>query len=153
MEESSQVVDLSSALPTDTEILEIKYRGTDKGTGWKITIAGPGHPKTVAASKDHSRDQLRKARAIEQAQANGRKYKAEDDTPEEVARRNVDLIVQRIVGWSPDPLFKSISDEPIAFSHAAAVDLLLRHDMGWALGQIADFLSSDTAFTQASAKT
>lgn len=145
------VLDLSAAVPVDVDVLEIKYPGSEKATGWKIELAGPGHAKTVAASRDIARDALKKSKAIEQANANGRKYKADEETPDDLARKNVTLIVQRIIGWSPDPLFKQISETPIAFSQAAALDMLLRPDMGWVLSQIADFLRSDAAFTQASA--
>lgn len=148
-----QVLDLSAAVPADVDEFEIKYPGTDKGTGWKIQMAGPGHPRTIVAANDAARDALRKARAIEQAQANGRKYKAEEETPDDLARRNVTLIVQRIIGWSPDPLFKKIGEKPIAFSEGAAIEMLLRPDMSWVLAQIADFVRSDAAFTRASAKT
>lgn len=148
-----KVLDLSAAVPADVDVLEIKYPGSGEGTGWKIELAGPSHAKTVALAKDIAREQLQKAKRIEQAQANGRKYKVDDENADDIARRNVTLIAQRIIGWSPDPLFKQISDQPIAFSEAAAIDLLLRFDMGWVLGQISDFLRDDASFTQASAKT
>lgn len=150
-----EALDLSAAVPVDSSVLEIKYPGIDppKLTGWKIELAGPGHPKTVALSAEISREQLRKLNAIEKAQVNGKKYQPDDESAGERAQRNVTRLVQRIINWSPDPVFKTVSDKPITFSEKAAVDLLLRPDMGWVLEQIADYLRSDVAFTQASAKT
>src|SRR5690242_702696 len=145
----SDVLDLSGSIPSDSAMLEIILPG-GKPSGWKIELAGPAHPKTVAAADDVMRERLQKEKAIEFAQVNGRKYKVDEETPDDRARRNVSRIVQRIIGWSPDPLFKHIDDKPIAFSEKAATDLLLRPDMGWVLSQIADYLMSETAFTNGS---
>lgn len=153
MTDAASVLDLSTAIPAESAVVEILYPGTSKPTGWKIEIAGPAHPKTIAMTNDAARERLNKERAIEFAQINGRKWKTDDETPEDRARRNVTRLVGRIIGWSPDPVFRNVQVEPIVFSEKAAVDLLLREDMGWVLSQIADYITSETAFTQASATT
>src|SRR6185312_11378145 len=126
----SDVLDLSSAMPVDTAFVEILHPGTGAPTGWKIELAGPAHPKTVALGKDLSRVNLRRQAQIEAQQANGRKVKPDVEEPEDRARRNVSSLVARIIGWAPNPVFKNVSPEPIAFSEKVAVDLLLRPDMG-----------------------
>ena len=63
----------------------------------------------------------------------------------------VGRLVRRIISWSPDPVFPQIGPDPVAFSERAATALLLRKDMAWALNQIAEYLTSETAFTQRSA--
>ena len=147
-------LDLSTALPADSGILEIRLPGSDKPTGWKIELAGPAHAKTIALGQDLARERLRKEAQAEAAQVNGRKYKPDLESVDERNLRNVTRIVQRIVGWSmhghAGPIFKQVSPEPIAFSEKTAVDLLMRPDMGWVLGQIADYLTSEAAFTQGS---
>lgn len=146
------VLDLSAAIPVDSATIDILLPGSDKPSGWRIELAGPGHPKTVAVSQEVSRERLDKEKAIEFAQVNGRKWKTDGETPEERAQRNVTRVVRRIIGWSPPPVFKHINDgKPIEFSETAAVDLLLRPEMGWVLAQIADYLNAERAFTQGSA--
>ena len=142
--------DLSAALPTDTAMIDIVYPG-GQPTGWKIELAGPSHPKTIAVSDETAREQLQKEKAIEFAQVNGRKWKTDVETPDERADRVVGRLVRRIVGWSPDPVFRQVGPEPITFSDSAAKALFLRKDMAWALNQIAEYLTSETAFTQRSA--
>ena len=143
-------VDLSALTPTDSALLEILAPG-GKPTGWKIELAGPAHAKTVAVAEDAMRERLQKEKAIEFAQVNGRKYKVDDETPDERAQRNVGRLVKRIIGWSPDPLFKQVGPEPISFSEENATKLLLRPDMSWVLSQIAEYVMSEMAFTQGSA--
>lgn len=144
-------LDLSAAVPAETATIEIVYPGSGKPTGWKIELAGPAHPNSVELGHEIMRETLAKEARAEQAAVNGRKYKAEQDEPQERARRNVTRIVGRIVGWSPAPTFPQVSKEPLIFSKAVAIDLLMRPDMGWVLGQIADYLTSESAFTKGSA--
>ena len=144
-------VDLSAFVPNDSAVLEILGNGVP--TGWKIELAGPSHPKTVEVANEAMRERLQKEKAVEFAQVNGRKYKVDDESPDERAHRNVSRLVKRILGWSPNPVFKNIGDEPIVFSEEAATKLLLRPDMSWVLAQIADYVMSETAFTQRSVPT
>lgn len=149
--EQAPALDLSSALPLESFVLDILHQGTGQPTGWKIELAGPAHPKTVALGKELSRERLTKEARVEAQMANGRKVKPEIEDPDERARRNVASIVARIIGWSPNPIVNSISTAPIAFSEKAAIDMLLRPEMAWVLGQIAEYLASERAFTQGSA--
>lgn len=144
-------LDLSAAIPTDTAVIDIFYPGTSRPTGWRIELAGPSHPRTVAVGDEAARESLQKEKAIEFAQVNGRKWKTDAETPDERAERIVGRLVRRIVSWSPDPTFPQIGPNPIAFSESAATTLFLRKDMAWALNQIAEYLTSETAFTRRSA--
>lgn len=148
----SEGLDLSGTVYSASEIFEPVVPGSDKKTGWRIELAGPSHPKTVALSEDVTRERLNREKAVEFAQVNGRKWKPDDETPDERAKRTVTRLVKRIVGWSPNPLFKFFSPEPIQFSEEKAVELFLRPEMGGYLGQLADRFMSEAAFTQGSAK-
>lgn len=150
-ESSISVIDLSAASAglKDTAMLDIVLPGQNQPSGFRVELAGPAHPKSIALSDEVSRERIRKELEIEAKQVNGRKYKPEEDTPDERARRNVTRIVKRIVGWSPNPTFDG---KTIEFSESAAVDLLLKPEMGWLLIQIADYLTNETAFMASFAK-
>jgi hypothetical protein len=165
--EQAIVLDLSSAMPVDSAFLEILHPATGAATGWVIELAGPAHAKSVALGKELSRERLAKEARLEAQMANGRKVKPEIEDPEERGRRNVGHVVARIIGWSmlgkagedgkrptigPGPIFSKVAPDPIVFSEKAATDLLLRPDMAWVLGQIAEYLASERAFTQGSAQ-
>lgn len=142
-----EAADLSSFLPQDTAVLAVKDASGTRATGWAITFAGPSHPKAVAWANNRARQELGRAAQIEAAQVNGRKFKPEQRSPEDVARDNVGWVVARIVDWTP----VKIGGEVIAFSEAAATELLMRPDMGWVLAQAVEFLGAVENFTPASA--
>jgi hypothetical protein len=147
---SEQVVaDLSAGLPMDTADLHIVFPGTNKRTGWIITCAGPGHPKTIAANQESERERLHRAAQIERAQVNNRKWKGDDDiTPDENLRKIVSGVVARIVSWTP----VDFGQGPIEFSDKAAIDLFMDPKKGAYFGQVVDFLTAERAFMKDSAK-
>lgn len=144
-------LDLSASIPAQTAWIDICYQGTTKPTGWRIELAGPAHPKTIAAAEETSREQLDREKAIEFAQVNGRKFKKDNETVAERREKVVRSICRRIVGWEPPPKIAQFSDGPIAFSEETATKLFLEPYMSWAFGQITDYILSETAFTQRSA--
>jgi hypothetical protein len=146
--DTNAVVDLSALIPLETAVLEILKPGGIESTGWKITFAGPAHPKTVAWQNEQSRKNLRKQQQIEQAQVNGRKFKADDKDPDEQKRETVSWIVSRIVDWTPVKLGPG---DAITFSDSAATDLLVKPELGWAFSQMVDFITDDRSFMQRSA--
>lgn len=148
MKTDNEVVDLTAFLPQDVSILDILKPGGTEPTGWKITLAGPSHPQTIAWSNELSRKNLHRQKQIETAQINGRKYKGEDRSPDELRNENVQGIVSRIVSWTP----VRIGDETFDFSPDRATELLLRPTMGWAYVQIVEYLGDEKSFTKASAK-
>lgn len=142
----TDAIDLSAILPADTSVLEILKPGGTEGTGWLITFAGPGHAKTVAWTTEQSRRNLRKEAQREAQRENGRKIKPDERDPDDVRRENIGWVVARIVDWTPVKL----GGAPIAFSEAAAMDLLMKPEMGWAYVQMVDFLADERSFTRRS---
>ncbi|MBR1206958.1 MULTISPECIES: hypothetical protein [unclassified Bradyrhizobium] len=153
MTESTAILDLSAHLPVDTFRLQIRRPGTDTPLGWVIELAGPAHAQTIALNNESTRDAIEKEKAIEFAQVNGRKWKTEDETVADRRRQNVTKVCRRIVGWSPNPTFKTVSPDPIPFTIENAVDLFLRPELGSFFVQVTDYLTSERAFTRPSSQT
>lgn len=145
-ETASAAIDLTDFLPQDEATIEMIAPG-GKQTGWMVTLAGPSHPKRLAANDAAARKALRISKEIDQAQINGKKYKVDDRSPEEVRRENVEGVVSRIVTWTP----VRIGGETYEFSDKRATDLLTRPDMAWAFGQIAEAQADESRFTKTSA--
>jgi hypothetical protein len=139
-------LDLSDLAPLSSFKLAILKPGTSLPTGWVIELAGPSHPHTLSVANDMTRENLERERAIETAQVNGRKWKGDQDSAEERRRKNVTKLCRRIIGWSPNPTFKFISPDPIAFSVPAAVDMFVRPELGSIFVQITDYFTSERAF-------
>lgn len=150
MENAIAAIDLSGFIPQDTSTMEILKPGGLEGTGWKIEFAGPAHPKTIAWNDTETRKNLRRQQQIEQAQVNGKKFKSEDRDVAEVRRHNVAWVVARIVNWTPVRLGDG---DPVSFSEDAAIALLVRPNMNWALAQMLDFLTDERSFTKGSETT
>jgi hypothetical protein len=143
------VANLMDDLPMDTSDLHVVKPGTNKRTGWVVTFAGPGHPKTIALNTETLRKQLDEAKRIKQSQANSRKVKLDDEQPEDSRREFIEGLVARIVTWSP----VDFGEGPIEFSDKAAVALLLDPKKGAYVSQFVDFLIDDRAFMKGSATT
>jgi hypothetical protein len=140
--EPNTVTNLVDDLPMDTADLHVVKPGTNKRTGWVVTFAGPGHPKTIALNNEASRKQLDESKRIKQQQANGRKVKIDDEQPEENRREFIEGLVARIVTWTP----VDFGNGPVEFSDTAAVELLLDPKKGAYVSQFVDFLIDDRAF-------
>lgn len=117
-------------------------------TGWLWEFAGPGHPKTEALNNRLSRERLRKQAQIEQAQANGRKYKAETETPDDLRAKNIADLVERLVGWSDI----EIGGKPYPFTVENATVFLSHPKRVGVLVQAMEFLASEKSFTPRSDK-
>ncbi len=153
-------VDLSEAMPRDTGILYIVVPGTNKRTGWQITFAGPGHPKTVAQNEELSRANLDKQERIEMAQVNNRKWKGDGKQVSDVRRENVQWVLGRILSWTPAITIKQFSAEPVELPEGAnkeqrtrAADLLAEPYMTPYFLQMTEYLGDQASFIEASAKT
>lgn len=140
------VLDLTDTRPLDAVTIDIMVPGTTKPTGWKVELAGPAHPQSVAIGEDVSQAMFDRNAAIEFAQVNGRKWKGDGETLEERRRKNVTIVCRRILGWSPNPTFRFVQSDPIVFSLKAAVDLFIRPDMMLYFAQIADYINGERAF-------
>ncbi len=141
------VTDLTAFAPADTSVLSIiAPSGSD--TGWKITFAGPGHPKTVAWADESARKSIRQQQRIEAARVNGRKFKPDDREVDEVRRENVEWVAARIVDWTTI----EIDGKNIAFTTEAAIGIFLDPRFSWVLVQCFDFLGDEASFTKGSPK-
>lgn len=129
----------------DTAKMDVIIGG--KLSGWVWTFAGPGHPKTVAQTSRITKERLHEDRQKEQAQVNGRKWKAPEETPDEKRAENITYVVERLTDWSAI----EIGGKPFEFSEANARVLLSDPARISMLTQALEFLSSDDAFTKRSA--
>lgn len=141
----SAAFDLSDLDASDDAVMEVYANG--KPTNWFWTFAGPGHPKTIEQSNRIAKERLRKEREIEQAQVNGRKYKPAEETVDEALSRNVQLVVDRLLGWTPIQM--GGKDYPFTPENAKA--LLLDRRKGQLLVQALEFLGDERSFTPRSA--
>lgn len=152
-------VDLSAAIPKDTGILHVVIPGTNKRTGWQVTFAGPGHPKTVAQNEELSRANLDKQERIEMAQVNNRKWKGEGKQVSDLRRENVQWVLGRILSWTPITI-KQFAAEPIELPETAspeqvkrAAELLAQPYMTPYFLQMTEYLGDQASFIEASART
>jgi hypothetical protein len=149
----TDTLDLSDLAPAETFTLAILKPGTSQPTGWTIVLSGPAHPQTIALMAEIGRETIEKEKAIEFAHVNNRKWKVDDESADARRLKNVRRVCQRIVSWSPNPTFKAVSPDPVAFSLDAATSLFIRPDMGAFFVQVTDYINSERAFTQPSGQT
>lgn len=142
-----KVFDLDALDATDEGYMAVIANG--KPTTWLWTFCGPGHPRAIAQSNRVAREQLTRNRQKEQAQANGRKWKAPEQSPEELLQDNVNFVMERLLGWSD----VTMGGEPYPFSDENARKLLMDPKKGALLQQAIEFIIDDNSFTQRSAKT
>jgi hypothetical protein len=141
--------DLSSLAYADTAVMEVEHPVTGEPTGWKITFAGPGHPISVELGDEIARRAIRDRKAKEAAQVNGRKWKPEDETPEQNREENAKFYAKRMLGW--EPAVRLVKDEPpLEFAHTAAIKLLASPSYFWLYRQVAQFLAADVGFIHSS---
>jgi hypothetical protein len=108
-----------------------------KATSWVWTFAGPGHPQTVAMANRQAREAIDRERS----------YIDPEDTLEQRRLRNVNMIADRLLGWSPVKL----DGEVLSFSPDAARKLLLDPRKGQIFLQALQFLGHERSFTKGSA--
>jgi hypothetical protein len=118
-----------------------------KLTTWVWTFAGPGHPKAVAQSNRLSRERLHEDKEKEQARVNGKKWKASEEAPDEVRKRNVAFIVERLLRWNTIKL----NGEVLPFSAEAATRVLSDPRKISLLIQALEFLNEDKSFIKRAA--
>lgn len=139
--------DLSELEADDEATLAIK-NAAGKVTTWIWTFYGPGHPKTVALANRVSKKWLQEARDKEQAQVNGKKWKPEERSLDDVRSENVGVILERTKGFTPVKL----NGELIEYSPDVARRLLLDPRKGALFTQIDEYLKEERNFMRPSAK-
>lgn len=142
------VFDIAALETTETAVLEILHPGNGKPSGWKWTIAGPGHPVTVEQGNRLSRKVMQETRTREMAQVNGRKWKPEEKTPEEQREENARIWAERVLDWTPI----KIRGDDLPFSRENVVKVLLDPKLGTVYSQLLEFLRTEESFTQGSAQ-
>lgn len=147
MTDKEKDFDLGDLDALDEAELAIKHPSTGEVTTWVWTFYGPGHPKTVEIANKVSRDALRDLAAQKQARVNGKKWKEEEQSVDQLRNENVDAIVARTKTFTP----VKIGVETIEFSPEAAKKLLLDRKKGWLFAQAMEFLKEDESFIRPSA--
>src|ERR1700750_749412 len=125
----------------------IRHPKTLEPTDWTGTSYGPGHAVTTELSNRVAAAALKKAAARRQAQINGRKWKEDEESLEQLRADQVDGIVTRTKSFTPIKLDGKV----IEYSPDAAKALLLDRRKGWLLEQISDYLRDEANFIQPSA--
>lgn len=152
---ADDVFDISSLDSVDESRMTVAVNG--KLTDWVWVFAGPGHPQTVEQSDRISKERLHREHQQEQARVNGRKWKAPDETADEVLDRNVRIVAERLLDWyradssgrrTERPIL--LNGEPYPFSRENAVALLKDRRKGALLIQALEFLGDEAAFSKRS---
>ena len=140
-------IDLSDLDAGDEGELVIRHPKTLEPTGWTWTFYGPGHAATIVLSNRVAGAALKKSAARRQAQVNGRKWKEDEESLDQLRADQVDGIVTRTKGFTPIRL----DGQTIEYSLDAAKALLLDRRKGWLLEQISEYLRDEANFIQPSA--
>lgn len=139
--------DIDELRSTDTDELVIVHPATGAPTTWVWTLAGPGHPATVAASDRVAQRALELDRQRSQALNNRRNWHEPKRTPTEQRRENAETFASRVVGWTA----ARINGADYPFSTQNVVKLLLDPAYDRVYGQLLAYFVADEAFTQRSA--
>lgn len=134
--------------PADESELVIVNPTTGEPTTWVWKIAGPGHAKTQELRRKSEREALQERRLLEQAQANGKKWKAPERTPEDEFRRFTEAIAQRVLHFTP----AEIAGQRYDYSPEACRTLLADPRRAWLRKQLTDYLLADESFFPKPAK-
>src|ERR1700744_2827389 len=141
--------DLDSTDALDEMTLVIRHPTTDAPTNWTWTFYGPGHPKTVELANTVSRAALRDIAEQKQARVNNRKYKAEEQSLDQIRSETVNNVIARTKTFTP---VRKADGSQVEYSEDAARELLLDRRKSWLYKQVTEFLADDANFIQPSAK-
>lgn len=148
--------DLSNLETADEAIMTVSANG--RLTNMVMVFAGPGHPATIEQGNRLTRERLHNERLQYEARVNNRKWKAPDETPEQVIDSNVRMVVERLLdwflvddsGWRIEDQVK-MNGEPFPFSQANAKALFSDRRKTGLLLQALEFLNDESAFIKRSA--
>lgn len=116
-------------------------------TAWVWTFAGPGHPVSIAQANRLARERLHEDNQKEAARVNGKKWKAPDESVDQVRAKNINFVVERLVGWTG----ASRGGQVFAFSPENAREVLTDRRKSGLLTQALEYLGETSSFTQNSA--
>lgn len=115
-------------------------------TDWVWTFAGPAHDKTIAQGNRLARERLHEDRQQEAARVNGRKWKPAEESVDQVRAKNIEFVVERLVGWSG----ASRGGKDFPYSVENAREVLQDRRKAALLTQSLEFLGETTSFTPSS---
>lgn len=138
--------DLDDLAAIDQAELNIKRRdGTP--TGWIWTIAGPGHPQTIALADKLTKEGFARSKAQEMARVNGKKWKGDDESAEQIVRRTAEALAGRVLGWTK----VDFGGEPYPCTPENIVAILLDPHRGDTLvTQLSEFIGDERSFMKRS---
>lgn len=132
-------LDLNDLDTADEASMNVLVRG--KPSGWKWHFAGPGHPQVIEANDRKARERLREEKEQLDARMNGERIEPKDESLEQLRLRNVNAIVERLLGWSP----VKINGEDLPFTPENARKMLLDERKDF-FRQATRFLQADASF-------
>lgn len=126
---------------------------TDK-VRWVWVYAGPGHQKTVEMSKRRSQKRLKEDALKEQAITNGKKWKAEEKTPDDVREDMISIAVERLLRWHFEDIGTGaivdvpvvLNGETLSFSEDSARKILRDPRRGSLLVKALEWLGDERSF-------
>lgn len=147
METDKKPFDIAALAATDEADLPI-LDGDGRRTGWVWTLAGPGHPATIAIDNEQNARYVAREQAKEKSQANGRKWKGSDESPEELRERSINYLVARLLRWTD----MTMDGAAFPCTPDNARKLLADRRFGLVYDQVNAFLVDEKSFTPRSAK-
>lgn len=147
MEAEKNPFDLSTLASADEADLEI-VDADGRKTGWTWTFSGPGHPATIAIDNEQNARYVEREKAKERAQVNGRKWKGNDDSADELRARSIAYIVARLLRWTD----MVMEGAPFPCTPDNARKLLADRRFGLVYDQANGFLIEERSFTKRSPK-
>lgn len=145
-------IDIGAFAPVESVPYNIRAVDGRTDIGITIDLLSAAHPKAQAYSNAQAVKNLRRQAQLEAQQANGRKVKPEERTPDEVRAENVALVVSRINGWTPF-IIPEFGSNPVEFSDEAAARWLSMPRYGWIYLQLLEFITDENNFIPGSALT
>jgi len=137
---AKKLFDLSALTPLDEAEMVVAANG--QATDWKWRFAGPAHPMGIAQKRRLHTEQHKIDQEIRSARVNNRRWVAPTETPEEVLERNVNFVMERLLGWSE----VTHGGKPFPFSRDSARELLSDPRTESLLVQALEFLAGDGSF-------
>jgi len=134
--------DLAALAPLDQAEMEVVANG--QLTGWKWLFAGPSHPMGIAQKRRLLVERQKVDHEIRSARVNNRRWEAPMENPDDVQKRNVDFVMERLIGWSN----ATLAGEPLLFSRDSVKKMLSDDRYETLLVQALEFLADGTAFYQ-----
>ena len=147
MDDKKTGFDIAALAATDEGDLDI-LDGKGNPTGWIWTFAGPGHPTTIALDRESNARFLQREQAKERVRTNGKTWKGDSETVDEVRDRNVAYIVGRLLRWSDTQM----EGKPFPCTPENARRILSDPRFGLVFTQANEFLRDEKDFTKGSAK-